>query len=63
MWDEITYPFLNEFRNWLVISSHTLQDMWLLIHAGIKVLTMLVKGATGVNIICLEISYATHVNE
>ena len=36
MWDEITYPFLN-FNGAYVILSHTLQGMWLLIHAGIKV--------------------------
>ena len=44
VWDEIIYPFPN-FNGatvevcewWYVISSHTLPDMWLLIHAGIKV--------------------------
>ena len=36
MWDDITYPFLN-FKGGEVISFHTLQGMWLLIHAGIKV--------------------------
>ena len=36
VWDEIIYPFLN-FNGATVISTHTLQGMWLLIHAGIKV--------------------------
>ena len=36
LWDEITYPFPN-FNGFSVISFHTLQCMWLLIHAGIKV--------------------------
>ena len=30
VWDEITYPFPN-------FNGETLMDMWLLIHAGIKV--------------------------
>ena len=43
VWDEITYPFLNfngctvEVKEWISNLSHTLQDMWLLIHAWIKV--------------------------
>ena len=38
MWDEITDPFPN-FNGTTVeiISTHTLQDMWLLFHAGIIV--------------------------
>ena len=26
-----------EVWEWIIISSHTLPDMWLLIHAGIKI--------------------------
>ena len=39
-WDEITYPFPAtpwKFKNGKITSSHTLLDMWLLIHAGITV--------------------------
>ena len=41
--DEITYPFQTptvaplKFGKVLVISSHNLLDVWLLIHAGIKI--------------------------
>ena len=40
--DEITYPFPNfnsevEVWEWISMSNHTLLDMWLLIHAWIKI--------------------------
>ena len=44
VWDEITYPFSNfngaavEVWKCLIFLSHTLLGMWLLIHAGIKVI-------------------------
>ena len=43
VWDEITYPFPNindgatEVCESISYSFYTLLDMWLLIHAGIKV--------------------------
>ena len=40
VWDEITYLFPN--------FNFTSPGMWLLIHAGIKVLTMLVKGTKSI---------------
>ena len=48
-WNNLSIPKLQRCNRWSlgtdkVISSHTLLDMWLLIHAGIKV-----KGAKGVN--------------
>ena len=41
IWGEITYPFPNfngavKFGNGYVTSSHTLLDMYFLIHAGVK---------------------------
>ena len=42
MWDEIIYPFPNfkgadvEIWEGICNSIHTLLDMWLFIHAGIK---------------------------
>ena len=40
---------LLKIGNGYIISSHTLLDMWLLIHAGIKVKPFLVKGDHGVS--------------
>ena len=40
VWDEIIYPFPNfngKFRNWEIISSHSLKYMYLLINAVIIV--------------------------